>query len=83
MKKFEDEDQRKGYASDGREDNRQGGFHDQGDAKWIVIKVQLWGHNDTLFGRPTPGRPIGGWLPSGCIWWFKLLLISNILFRPL
>jgi len=31
-----------------------GKFHDQGDAKWIVM-----GHNDTPFGRPTPGRPIG------------------------
>jgi hypothetical protein len=27
-----------------------GGFHDQGDAKWIVIRGQLRGHNDTLFG---------------------------------
>ena len=34
-------------------------FHDQGDAKWIVIRGQLRGHNDTSFGRPTPGRPIG------------------------
>jgi hypothetical protein len=25
-------------------------FYDQG---------QLWGHKDTPFGRPTPGRPIG------------------------
>jgi hypothetical protein len=35
-----------------------GEFHDQGDAKWIVIRGQLRGHNDTPFGRPTPGRPI-------------------------
>jgi hypothetical protein len=28
-----------------------GEFHDQGDAKWIVIRGQLWGHNDTLAGR--------------------------------
>jgi hypothetical protein len=31
-----------------------GDFHDQGDAKWIVIRGHLRGHNDTLFGRPTP-----------------------------
>jgi hypothetical protein len=36
-----------------------GEFHDQRDAKWIVIKGQLWCHNDTPFGRPTLGRPIG------------------------
>jgi hypothetical protein len=36
-----------------------GDFHDQGDAKWIVIRRSLWGHNDTPFGRPTPGRPDG------------------------
>jgi hypothetical protein len=36
-----------------------GEFHDQGDAKWIVIRGQLRGHNDMPFGRPTPGRPIG------------------------
>jgi hypothetical protein len=36
-----------------------GEFHDQGDARWIVIREQLWGQNDTLCGRPTPGRPIG------------------------
>jgi hypothetical protein len=35
------------------------GFHDQGDAKWIVIRRQLRGHNDTPFGRPTSGLPIG------------------------
>jgi hypothetical protein len=29
-----------------------GEFHDQGDAKWIVIKGLLWGHNVTPFGRP-------------------------------
>jgi hypothetical protein len=34
-------------------------FHDQGDAKWIVIRGQLRGHNNTPIGRPTPGRPIG------------------------
>jgi hypothetical protein len=40
-----------------------GEFHDQGDAKWIVIKRQLWGHNDTPCGQPVPGRPIS---LSGC-----------------
>jgi hypothetical protein len=35
-----------------------GEFHDQGDAKWIVFRGQLWGHNDTPFGRLTLGRPI-------------------------
>jgi hypothetical protein len=34
-------------------------FHDQGDAKWIVIRRQLRGHNDTPFGGPIPGQPIG------------------------
>jgi hypothetical protein len=33
--------------------------HDQADAEWIVIRRPLRGHNDTPFGRPTPGRPIG------------------------
>jgi hypothetical protein len=32
-----------------------GKFHDQWDAKWIVIRGQLRGHNDTPFGHPTPG----------------------------
>jgi hypothetical protein len=31
-----------------------GVFHDQGEAKWIVIRGQLRGHNDTPCGRPTP-----------------------------
>jgi hypothetical protein len=35
-----------------------GKFHDQRDAKWIVIKGELRGHNDTPFGRPTPSRHI-------------------------
>jgi hypothetical protein len=39
--------------------SRYGEFHDQGDAKWIVIRGQLRGHNDMPFGRPTPGWPIG------------------------
>jgi hypothetical protein len=40
-------------------DIKLGKFHDQRDAKWIVIRGQLRGHNDTPFGRPTPGRIIG------------------------
>jgi hypothetical protein len=36
-----------------------GEFRDQGDAKWIVTRRSLWGHNDTPCGRPAPGRPIG------------------------
>jgi hypothetical protein len=32
---------------------------DQGDAKWILIRGHLRGHNDTPFERPTPGWPIG------------------------
>jgi hypothetical protein len=36
-----------------------GKFHDQEDAKWIVIRGQLWGHNDM------PIRPSGGQLPAG------------------
>jgi hypothetical protein len=47
-----------------------GKFHDQGDAKWIVIRGQLRGHNDTPCGRPAPGRPIsrpGSGCPQGVI----------------
>jgi hypothetical protein len=36
-----------------------GEFHDQADAKRIVIRRPLRVRNDTPFGRPTPGRPIG------------------------
>jgi hypothetical protein len=36
-----------------------GEFHDQGDAKWKVIRRSLWGHNDTPCGQPAPGQPIG------------------------
>jgi hypothetical protein len=43
----------------------EGKFHDQGDAKWIVIRGQLRGHNETRYGRPAPGRPIGR-PGSGC-----------------
>jgi hypothetical protein len=39
--------------------NVEGKFNDQGDAEWIVIRGQLWDHNDTPFGWPTPGWPIG------------------------
>jgi hypothetical protein len=39
----------------------EGKFHDMGDAKGIVIRGQLWGHNDMPFGRPTPGQPQGVW----------------------
>jgi hypothetical protein len=49
-----------------------GEFHDQGDAKRIVIRRQLRGHIDTPFGRPVPGRPI---------WWFKLLLLVIFFFN--
>jgi hypothetical protein len=34
----------------------EGELHDQEDAKWIVIRGQLRGHNDTLFRRPSLGR---------------------------
>jgi hypothetical protein len=39
-----------------------GECHDQGEAKWIVVRrslITLWGHSDMPFGRPPPGRPIG------------------------
>jgi hypothetical protein len=49
-----------------KEDDLEGEFHDQGDAKWIVIKGQLRGHNDTPFGRPTY-RPPGVGCPQGVI----------------
>jgi hypothetical protein len=47
-----------------------GEFHDQGDAKWIVI-------------RGITIRP-AGWPPAGHIWWFQSLSISNTIFshRP-
>jgi hypothetical protein len=43
-----------------------GDFHDQGDAKWIVIRRSLWGHNDTPCGRSAPGHP-GSGCPQGVI----------------
>jgi hypothetical protein len=36
-----------------------GGYHEQADAEWIVIRLSLRSHNDTPFGRPTPCQPIG------------------------
>jgi hypothetical protein len=39
-------------AASGAVEVASGEFHDQGDAKWIVIRGQLRGHNDT---------PCGGW----------------------
>ena len=51
-----------------------GKFHDQGDTEWIVIRGQLGGHNDTPFGRPTPGRPIsrpGVGRPQGVLGVFR------------
>jgi hypothetical protein len=46
--------------------NRQtarGESHDQADAEWIVIRTQLGGHNNTLFGQPAPqaGPPGPPW----------------------
>jgi hypothetical protein len=31
-------------------DSSLGESHDQADAEWIVIRTQLWGHDDTPFG---------------------------------
>jgi hypothetical protein len=42
-----------------QQESKEGKFHDQGDAKWIVFRRPLGGHNETPFGQPTPGRPIG------------------------
>jgi hypothetical protein len=53
-----------------------GEFHGQGDAKWLVIKGQLRGHNDMPLGRPTQG-----WPSQGRILWFKLLFISTVIFQ--
>jgi pyruvate/2-oxoglutarate dehydrogenase complex dihydrolipoamide acyltransferase (E2) component len=51
-----------------------GNFHDQGgDAKWIVIRRQLMGHNDTPLraASPRPANQLSGvWPPFGCIWCF-------------
>jgi hypothetical protein len=40
-------------------DGHLGGGHGLADAEWIVIRRPLRGHDDTLFGRPNPGRSIG------------------------
>jgi hypothetical protein len=37
----------------------EGEFHDQADAKWIMIRGSKWSLTDTPCGRPNPGRPIG------------------------
>jgi hypothetical protein len=37
---------------------REGEFHDQADAKWIVIRGLVRGHNDAPCGRPNPGHPV-------------------------
>jgi hypothetical protein len=59
-----------------------GKFHDQGDAKWIVIRRSLSGYNDTPCGRPAPGRPIGR--PQGLIGVFSYyqLVIQKNLVHP-
>jgi hypothetical protein len=57
-----------------------GKFHDQGDAKWIVIRRSLWGHNDMPSRRPAPGQPIGRpgpGRPPGIVGVFQLLLIGD------
>jgi hypothetical protein len=62
----------------------EGELHDQGDAKWIVIRRLLWGHDDTPCERPTPGRPIGrprSGCPQGVFGVFYLLFISNTNFQ--
>jgi hypothetical protein len=38
-----------------------GEFHDQGDAKWIVISGPSRNHNDMPFGRPTPAGLSAAW----------------------
>jgi hypothetical protein len=61
-----------------------GEFLDKGDAKWIVIRGQLRGHNNMPFGWPTSSQPIGHSVvgcPQGVIGAFQLLLISNIFFN--
>jgi hypothetical protein len=47
-----------------------GEFHNQGGAKWIVIRRSLCGRNGMPCGRPAPGRPIdrsGFGRPQGII----------------
>tara|TARA_B110001454_G_scaffold170223_1_gene160719 strand:+ start:243 stop:491 length:249 start_codon:yes stop_codon:yes gene_type:complete len=38
-----------------------GEFPDQGDAKWIVIREQVWGHNDTRCGQPALAGLSAAW----------------------
>jgi hypothetical protein len=62
--------------------NSGGEFHDQGDAKWIVIKGQLWGHNDMTFGQPTPADLSAAWglAALGAYLVFLVTIKSVILF---
>jgi hypothetical protein len=39
----------------------QGEFHDEGEAKWIVIRGQLIGHINTPCGRPTLAGLSAAW----------------------
>jgi hypothetical protein len=60
-----------------------GKFHDQRDAKWVVIRGQLRGHNDMPFGLPTLGWPIGRPVvgrPQGVIGGFSYFKVVIILF---
>jgi hypothetical protein len=64
---------------------RNGEFHDQADAKRIVVRRPLRGHNDTHCGWPLANPwlaywPPGAWLPLERIWRFQLLLINNIIY---
>jgi hypothetical protein len=65
-----------------------GEFHDQVDAKWIVIRRSLWGHNDMPCGWPASGRPIGHpgsgssqGVFGGLSYYQLLMLSSNIIFQ--
>jgi hypothetical protein len=62
----------------------EGKFHDQWDTKWTVIRGQLRGHNDTPFGQPTPGQPIGRpgvGCPSGIFGVFSYYLLVILVFN--
>jgi len=57
-----------------------GKFHDQGDAKWIVIRGQLWGDDDTSCGQRARGWPIdrpGSGHPQGLFGDFSYYLFSK------
>jgi hypothetical protein len=60
-----------------------GEFHDQGDAKWIVISGPLWGQQYALQeANPRLAyQPPRDWPLSGRIWWFQLLIIINSIFQ--